>query len=92
MFELFDAPAFYISLTAVLSEYASGRGTGIVLEVGDGTASIVPIYEGIFLRKYLFHCYPYTRPCSNHLSRDMLFPTMWHVDTYRLRRACAASF
>ena len=68
MFESFDVPAFYICLSAVLSEYASGRGTGIVLEVGDGTASIVPIYEGIFLRKYLFHCYPYTctRPCSNH--------------------------
>ena len=47
MFESFDVPAFYISLTAVLSEYASGRVTGIVLEVGDGTACIVPIYEGI---------------------------------------------
>ena len=26
------------------------------------------------------------------LSRDMRFPTMWHFDMCRLRRACAASF
>ena len=27
-----------------------------------------------------------------HLCRDMRFPTMWHFDKCRLRRACAASF
>ena len=27
-----------------------------------------------------------------HLSRDMWFPTMWHFDNWRLRRACAAPF
>ena len=27
-----------------------------------------------------------------YLSRDMLFPTMWHYDKCRLRRVCAASF
>ena len=27
-----------------------------------------------------------------HLSHGMWFPTMWHFDKYRLRRACAASF
>ena len=46
MFETFNVPGFYISLQAVLSEYASGRGTGIVLEIGDGVAHVVPIYEG----------------------------------------------
>ena len=27
-----------------------------------------------------------------HMSLDMLFPTMWHLDKCRLRRVCAASF
>ena len=27
-----------------------------------------------------------------HMSRDMWFPTMWHFDKCRLRRACAVSF
>lgn len=36
MFETFNAPAFYVAIQAVLSLYASGRTTGIVLDSGDG--------------------------------------------------------
>ena len=46
MFETFKVPAFYVSLQAVLSLYASGRNTGVVLDSGDGVSHIVPIDEG----------------------------------------------
>ena len=49
MFETFNAPAFYVSIQAVLSLYASGRTTGIVLDSGDGVSHTVPIYEGFSL-------------------------------------------
>lgn len=49
MFESFNCPAFYISIQAVLSLYASGRTTGIVLDSGDGVTHTVPIYEGYSL-------------------------------------------
>ena len=49
MFETFNVPAFYVAIQAVLSLYASGRVTGIVLDSGDAKTHTVPIYEGYCL-------------------------------------------
>jgi len=49
MFETFSVPSMYVSIQAVLSLYASGRTTGIVLDSGDGVSHTVPIYEGYCL-------------------------------------------
>ncbi|XP_046975485.1 alpha-centractin [Nymphalis io] len=45
-FETFNVPALFLSMQAVLSLYATGRTTGVVLDSGDGVTHSVPIYEG----------------------------------------------
>jgi len=49
MFESFNLPAMFVSIQAVLSLYASGRTTGLVMDSGDGVTHIVPVYEGYCL-------------------------------------------
>lgn len=48
-FETLNVPALYISMQAVLSLYATGKTTGVVLDSGDGVTHAVPIYEGYAL-------------------------------------------
>ena len=49
MFETFNTPAMYVSLQTVLSLYASGRTTGIVVDSGEGVSHTVPVVEGYAL-------------------------------------------
>ncbi|KAL3777822.1 hypothetical protein ACHAW5_001925 [Stephanodiscus triporus] len=48
-FETFRAPALFLAPPAVLSLYASGRTTGVVLDVGEGVTHCIPVYEGYAL-------------------------------------------
>lgn len=48
-FETFRSPALFVSPPAVLSLYASGRTTGVVLDVGEGVTHCIPVYEGYAL-------------------------------------------
>ncbi|NOQ71148.1 MAG: actin, cytoplasmic 2 [Crocinitomix sp.] len=49
MFESFNVPAFYTARNGVLALYASGRTTGVVLELNSGITTVSPIYEGYAL-------------------------------------------
>ena len=46
MFEKFSVKGFYIQTQAVLSLFASGRTTGIVVESGHDISHTVPVFEG----------------------------------------------
>ena len=46
LFETFQVPSMYLAIDIVLALYASGRTTGLVLDVGHGVTSSISIYEG----------------------------------------------
>ena len=46
MFETFEVPNCYVAIQAVMSLYAAGRTTGLVVDSGDGVSHTVPIFEG----------------------------------------------
>ncbi|SCV02913.1 LAME_0H06216g1_1 [Lachancea meyersii CBS 8951] len=49
LFDLFNSPAMYVSIQAVLALYAGGRTTGCVMDCGDGVCHSVPVYDGFTL-------------------------------------------
>lgn len=55
MFEEFNVPAFYIANTGVLNAFASGKGSALVIDVGQSMASVTPVVDGFVLRKGLVY-------------------------------------
>jgi len=66
-FESFNVPALYVSVQAVLSLYASGRTTGVVLDIGDVVSHSVPIYEGFALKHSITRSDIAGRDITRHL-------------------------
>ncbi|KLO15641.1 actin-related protein Arp4p [Schizopora paradoxa] len=55
MFEEFKVPAFFISNSGVLTAFAAGKGTALVIDLGHTEASVTPVVDGFVLRKGLTH-------------------------------------
>jgi len=68
-FETFNVPALFISMQAVLSLYASGRTTGMVLDSGDGVTHSVPVYEGFALPNAIQRIDLAGRDITDHLQQ-----------------------
>lgn len=51
MFEKFQVPAFFMCKAGVLSCFASGRSTSLILDSGASSTQAVPVHDGYVLQK-----------------------------------------
>lgn len=79
-FETLNVPALFISMQAVLSLYATGRTTGVVLDSGDGVTHAVPIYEGFAMPNSIMRVDIAGRDVTRHL-RTLLRKEGWNFRT-----------
>ena len=70
-FESFDVPQFYLCCQSVLSLYASGVTTGVVLDCGYNVTHAVAIYEGYYLPHAVQRLYCGGQQITEYLKRDL---------------------
>ena len=51
MFEKYDIPAFFLCKDAVLTSFAHGRYTGLVIHSGSNLTSATPVHDGYVLQQ-----------------------------------------
>ncbi|KAH6798806.1 actin-related protein 4 [Perilla frutescens var. frutescens] len=51
MFEKYQVPALFLAKNAVLTSFASGRATSLVVDCGGGSTTVAPVHDGYVLQK-----------------------------------------
>jgi actin-like protein 6A len=51
LFEKYQVPAIFLCKDSVLSSFACGRSTALVLDIGNTTTVATPVHEGYSLQK-----------------------------------------
>jgi actin-like protein 6A len=51
MFEKYKVPALFLAKNAVLTSFASGRATSLVVDSGGGSTTVAPVHDGYVLQK-----------------------------------------
>ena len=92
LFEAVNAPAAFLSSTAVLSCYACGRSTGFVVDAGCDSTIVSPVVDGELLWESIAASSmggaALDRALLNMLEHEMRVPVL---PRYRFERVCSGS-
>jgi actin-related protein len=72
MFETFEVQNTYIAIQAVMSLYATGRSTGLVVDSGDGVSHTVPVFEGFSIPHAIEKMQIAGRVLTNYMQKLLL--------------------
>ncbi|KAJ5475028.1 Actin-related protein 4 [Penicillium diatomitis] len=53
--EKWGTPAFYLARSGVLAAFASGKASGLVVDIGASNISITPVHDGMILKRGIQH-------------------------------------
>ncbi|XP_073058192.1 actin-related protein 4-like isoform X2 [Primulina eburnea] len=73
MFEKFQVPALFLAKNAVLTSFASGRATSLVVDIGGGSTTVAPVHDGYVLQKAMA-----TSPVGGEFLTDCLLKSLEH--------------
>ncbi|KAG8379369.1 hypothetical protein BUALT_Bualt07G0081400 [Buddleja alternifolia] len=73
MFEKYQVPALFMAKNAVLTSFASGRSTSLVVDSGGGSTTVAPVHDGYVLQKAVA-----TSPIGGELLTDCLLKSLEH--------------
>ncbi|KAK3008826.1 hypothetical protein RJ639_014400, partial [Escallonia herrerae] len=71
MFEKYQVPALFLAKNAVLTSFASGRATSLVVDSGGGSTTIAPVQDGYVLQKAVA-----TSPIGGEFLTDCLIKSL----------------
>uniref|UniRef100_A0A5B6ZFY8 Actin-related protein 4 n=1 Tax=Davidia involucrata TaxID=16924 RepID=A0A5B6ZFY8_DAVIN len=71
MFEKYQVPALFLGKNAVLTSFASGRATSLVVDSGGGSTTIAPVHDGYVLQKAVV-----SSPIGGELLTDCLMKSL----------------
>ncbi|KAL3512278.1 hypothetical protein ACH5RR_024995 [Cinchona calisaya] len=71
MFEKYQVPALFLAKNAVLTSFASGRATSLVVDSGGGSTTVAPVHDGYVLQKAVA-----TSPIGGEILTDCLMKSL----------------
>ncbi|KAJ6340149.1 hypothetical protein OIU77_007990 [Salix suchowensis] len=71
IFEKYNVPALFLAKNAVLTSFASGRATSLVVDGGGGSTIIAPVHDGYVLQKAVA-----SSPIGGELLTDCLLKSL----------------